>query len=253
MSDFAFDRDVGAPPPEPRRRNANLGSADAEEIFMSFDTKILRRFFAFLKPHKWMLFTAQAAVLLSAGDAALHPLPDRPGGDRGRRARRQTPRPGADRLCRRRRLLRLHLVPGRWMSSRLAQKVIFDIRRTMFAHFQDVALTFMDKTHVGRVMSRLQGDVNAMQEFLESSTGTLGDFGHAGRHRHLPARHEREARPVDHPGAAGPDRHPGGVAALLQDHLPQGPRRLFHRQRRPGGEHQRHPHGPGDPPRGDEL
>jgi ATP-binding cassette subfamily B protein len=34
----------------------------------------------------------------------------------------------------------------------------------------------MDKTHVGRVMSRLQGDVNAMQEFLESSTGTLGDF-----------------------------------------------------------------------------
>jgi ATP-binding cassette subfamily B multidrug efflux pump len=63
-----------------------------------------------------------------------------------------------------------------WMSSRLAQKVIFDIRRTMFAHFQDVALTFMDKTHVGRIMSRLQGDVNAMQEFLESSTGTLGDM-----------------------------------------------------------------------------
>jgi ATP-binding cassette subfamily B protein len=39
-----------------------------------------------------------------------------------------------------------------------------------------VALTFMDKTHVGRIMSRLQGDVNAMQEFLESSTGTLGDL-----------------------------------------------------------------------------
>jgi ATP-binding cassette subfamily B protein len=54
--------------------------------------------------------------------------------------------------------------------------VIFDVRRAMFAHFQDVALTFMDKTHVGRIMSRLQGDVNALQEFLESSTGALGDF-----------------------------------------------------------------------------
>ncbi|HZZ87311.1 MAG TPA: ABC transporter ATP-binding protein, partial [Caulobacteraceae bacterium] len=43
-------------------------------------------------------------------------------------------------------------------------------------HFQSVALTFMDKTHVGRIMSRLQGDVNALQDFLESTTSTLGDF-----------------------------------------------------------------------------
>ena len=71
-----------------------------------------------------------------------------------------------------------------WMTSRLAQRVIFDVRRAMFAHFQDVAMTFMDKTHVGRIMARLQGDVNALQEFLESSTGALGDFttlfGYAG-------------------------------------------------------------------------
>lgn len=34
----------------------------------------------------------------------------------------------------------------------------------------------MDKTHVGRIMSRLQGDVNALQEFLESMNGAIGDF-----------------------------------------------------------------------------
>jgi ATP-binding cassette subfamily B protein len=62
------------------------------------------------------------------------------------------------------------------MSTRLAQKVIFDVRRAMFDHFQSVALTFMDKTHVGRIMSRLQGDVNALQDFLESTTSTLGDM-----------------------------------------------------------------------------
>ena len=62
------------------------------------------------------------------------------------------------------------------ITSRLAQRVIFDVRRAMFRHFQDVALTFLDKTHVGRIMSRLQGDVNALQEFLEGSTGALGDF-----------------------------------------------------------------------------
>ena len=67
-------------------------------------------------------------------------------------------------------------VVSQWMSVKLAQKVIFDVRRAMFEHFQAVALSFMDKTHVGRVMSRLQGDVNALQDFLESSTSTIGDF-----------------------------------------------------------------------------
>ena len=62
------------------------------------------------------------------------------------------------------------------MSTRLAQKVIFDVRRAMFDHFQSISLSFMDKTHVGRIMSRLQGDVNALQDFLESTTSTLGDF-----------------------------------------------------------------------------
>jgi ATP-binding cassette subfamily B protein len=65
---------------------------------------------------------------------------------------------------------------SQWLSTKLAQKVIFDVRRSMFEHFQTVALTFMDKTHVGRIMSRLQGDVNALQDFLESTTSTVGDM-----------------------------------------------------------------------------
>jgi ATP-binding cassette, subfamily B, multidrug efflux pump len=59
---------------------------------------------------------------------------------------------------------------------KLARKVIFDLRRAMFEHLQAVALSFMDKTHVGRMMARLQGDVGALQDFLESSTSTIGDF-----------------------------------------------------------------------------
>jgi len=61
-------------------------------------------------------------------------------------------------------------------AARLAQRVIFDMRRAMFAHLQDVSLSFMDKTHVGRVMSRLQGDVNALQEFFETSIAATGDL-----------------------------------------------------------------------------
>ncbi len=46
----------------------------------------------------------------------------------------------------------------------------------MFSHLQRVSLSFMDKTEVGRLMSRLQGDVNSMQEFLETSVLSVGDI-----------------------------------------------------------------------------
>ncbi|HWT58515.1 MAG TPA: ABC transporter ATP-binding protein [Rhizobium sp.] len=58
----------------------------------------------------------------------------------------------------------------------VAEDVLFDIRRAMFSHLQRVSLSFMDKTEVGRLMSRLQGDVNSMQEFLETSVLSVGDI-----------------------------------------------------------------------------
>ena len=159
-----------------RRRKANLGSPDEEEVFASFDTRIVGRFFGFLKPHRALLFGAQSAVLVSSLSSVAVPWVI------GTIVSTAVAHDIAG-------LHRMLIVFGvlvvisatanfgdQWMTTRLAQRVIFDVRRAMFAHFQDVALTFMDKTHVGRIMARLQGDVNALQEFLESSTGALGDF-----------------------------------------------------------------------------
>jgi ATP-binding cassette, subfamily B, multidrug efflux pump len=178
MSDFAFDRDMAAPPPEPRRRNANLGTADAEEIFASFDTRIVRRFSAFLKPHPWSVFGAFAAAIASAIAQLMMPILI---------GLVVTVATSADADGRKIDLAVVAFfgsvvvftatsILSQWLSTRLAQKVIFDLRRAMFDHFQTVSLSFMDKTHVGRVMSRLQGDVNALQDFLESTTSTIGDF-----------------------------------------------------------------------------
>ena len=60
--------------------------------------------------------------------------------------------------------------------ARVAEQVLFDLRRAMYLHLQRVALAFMDRTEVGRLMSRLQGDVNALQEFLESTVFAVGDL-----------------------------------------------------------------------------
>jgi ATP-binding cassette subfamily B multidrug efflux pump len=62
------------------------------------------------------------------------------------------------------------------LVARIAERLLINLRRAMYAHLQRVSLSFMDKTEVGRLMSRLQGDVHALQEFLETSVFAIGDL-----------------------------------------------------------------------------
>ncbi|WP_332766054.1 ABC transporter ATP-binding protein [Phenylobacterium sp.] len=172
MSDLTAD----IPPNEaPRQPRASLGSSEGDDIFGTFDTKVARRFLTFLKPHKKAFAMAVVAVLFAAVSVVAIPavigqaVNSAVTGDAGKLDRTLIAFAG---------LVAVYSVAffvEQWLSARLAQRVIFDIRRRMFDHFQDVSLSFMDKTHVGRIMARLQGDVNALQEFLESSTGAIGD------------------------------------------------------------------------------
>jgi ATP-binding cassette, subfamily B, multidrug efflux pump len=177
MSDFVFDRGNDVASQAPRKARATLGSDDAEEIFASINPKILGRFVHYLKPHKAFVIGAQIAVLISAATAIAIPYMIGQavnaavgGGDNARLDQIIAIFVGVVILN------AAAFFLEQWMSSRLAQRVIFDVRRSMFSHFQDVSLSFMDKTHVGRIMARLQGDVNALQEFLESTTGAVGDI-----------------------------------------------------------------------------
>lgn len=165
-----------AAPTPARAPRASLGSSEGDDVFGIFDARIARRFLAYLKPHRRSVAIAQVAVLLSAASQVSLPWVI----SRIIAAARKHDAAALDRW-----VIAFAAAAATYaamffleqiLSSRLAQRVIFDVRRHMFAHFQDVSLSFMDKTHVGRIMSRLQGDVNSLQEFLESSTGALGDF-----------------------------------------------------------------------------
>lgn len=63
-----------------------------------------------------------------------------------------------------------------WLAARLAQTVIFNLRRQMYEHLQNVSLAKHDSTQVGRLMARLQGDVGSLQEFVENSVSAIGDM-----------------------------------------------------------------------------
>ena len=60
--------------------------------------------------------------------------------------------------------------------TKAGQGVLFSLRAEMFAHLQRLSLRFYDKTEVGRVMSRVLGDVSQLQEFLSVAVMTLGDL-----------------------------------------------------------------------------
>jgi ATP-binding cassette subfamily B multidrug efflux pump len=58
----------------------------------------------------------------------------------------------------------------------LGQKLVFDLRRDMFGNLQQLSMSFYDKRHVGRIMSRVTNDVETLNEFLTSGVeAAIGD------------------------------------------------------------------------------
>ena len=52
--------------------------------------------------------------------------------------------------------------------SILGQKVIYDMRHTVFSHLQYLSLSFFDRREVGRIISRLTNDVDSLNELITS-------------------------------------------------------------------------------------
>ena len=60
-------------------------------------------------------------------------------------------------------------------TAKIGQGVLYALRRDMFAHLQKLSLRFYHRTEVGRIMSRVQGDVSQLQEASSIVVVTLGD------------------------------------------------------------------------------
>ncbi len=169
-------RDNGRRPPR-----AVVGSHRIEEDMFGwvFERNIVLRIWEFVRPYKRQLMISIIAVLVFTGTQIAIPLIISYAIDNGLTAGT------AGQSALRGAMIAFAIAIGlnygsAWVQEsvvgKAAENVLFDIRTAMFSHLQDVSLTFMDKTEVGRLMSRLQGDVNAMQEFLETSVLSVGDI-----------------------------------------------------------------------------
>lgn len=170
------DEDRSRPPPR-----AVVGSHRPEEEMFgkAYDGKIVSRIWSFVHPYRKRMYVAVAAVLVFTLTQLAIPLIIRYSIDNGMKAGE------AGRATLLWALLAFGIVilinyvasyVQEMVVGRVAEHVLFDMRRAMFGHLQRISLSFMDKTEVGRLMSRLQGDVNSMQEFLETSVLSVGDI-----------------------------------------------------------------------------
>jgi ATP-binding cassette subfamily B protein len=152
---------------------------DIDDVFgPSFDGEVFKRFLGFVAPYKSKVIVGLIAVLAFSLTTLAVPLIVQYAVDNALK-------PGTNRNA----LvwvtgLLLAVATINWASNHIQQVVVghmsnamlFDIRRAMFHHLQRVGLSFSDKTEVGAVMSRTQGDTGALQEFMETMVQALGDI-----------------------------------------------------------------------------
>ncbi len=55
-----------------------------------------------------------------------------------------------------------------WTMSWAGEQMLYHLSADMFAHLQELSLSFYDRTQVGRVMSRLQSDIDVLESMLSS-------------------------------------------------------------------------------------
>ena len=151
-----------------------------EELFgRVFDKWVVRRFLSYLKPYRGKLYIAVGAVLVFTVTQLTIPLIIRAVIDDALVAEN-----GARALLDSLAMVFAAVIVVNYLANhvqetivgRVAEHLLFDLRRAMYAHLQVVSLSFMDKTEVGRLMSRPQGDIYALQGFRESSIFAIGDL-----------------------------------------------------------------------------
>ena len=163
-----------------RPSKAVVGShREEEEVFgKAIDPKVIRRIWTFVHPYRRQIYFSVASVLVFTLTQLAMPLIIRFAIDSGMAV-------GADGSVLGWCVAAFFAVAvvnfgasyfQESVVGRVAEHVLFDMRRAMMARLQKVSLGWMDKTEVGRLMSRLQGDVNSMQEFLETSVMSVGDI-----------------------------------------------------------------------------
>ena len=164
----------------PPKASIKLGPTLDEEVFgEAFNGQVVGRFMKYIAAYKVLLWVAITAVIVFTISSIAIPLIVKNVYD-------DALKEGATDKSKLTTMVIIFLVAVGFnfvanyfqelIVGRVAERILIDMRRAMYEHIQRISLSFMDKTEIGKLMSRLQGDVAALQEFLQTAVFAVGDF-----------------------------------------------------------------------------
>src|SRR6201987_3226014 len=163
-------------------------SIEEDVLGKAYDSRLMKRLLGYLGPYKWQVALALAAIILKAGADVLGPY---------------LTKVAIDKYLAR--SAEAHSVLDRWLSSNgftglaqiagiyaglyvvaffleflqtyymqwTGQKVMFDLRSQIFRHLQRMHVAFYDKNPVGRLVTRVTTDVDALNEMFTSGVVSI--------------------------------------------------------------------------------
>ena len=162
-------------------QSASRGQVDEEVYGSVYDQKVILRLFPYLKPYRKMVIIAAISMLIYTFECFFVFF-----------ILRWVIAKGIDGYIQKNDLNGLTWIFGffifiafvNWGSNflqqyameRVGQGVLYSLRRDLFAHFQKQSMKYFDNTEVGRLMSRVQGDVGQLQEFASLAVMSMGEF-----------------------------------------------------------------------------
>src|ERR671918_712485 len=145
---------------------------EEEVLGKAYDARLMRRLLAYLRPHKWYV---SGALLALIGDAVTQLAPpylvkiaiDRyiAQGDLAGVSEIATIYAAA--------LLASFLLEyaQTYMMQMIGQRIMFDMRMQIYGHLQRLDVAFYDRNPVGRLMTRVTTDVDALNELFTAGGG----------------------------------------------------------------------------------
>jgi ATP-binding cassette subfamily B protein len=165
------------------------GSHEEEVLGKAYDARLMRRLLTYLKPYRLQVAIALVAIVLKAGADVLGPyltkvaidkyLAHKPGAGHSFLDRFLSPQPltgiaqiGIAYMA----LLGFSFLlefAQTYMMQWTGQKVMFDLRSQIYRHLQQMHVAFFDRNPVGRLVTRVTTDVDALNEMFTAGVVSI--------------------------------------------------------------------------------
>ncbi len=169
-------------PPEPEKPKAAAHEDDV--VGKAYDSRLMRRLLTYLRPYKWQAGISLVAILLKSVSDILGPYLTKVAVDKymthdatgktswlGRHLS-GSPAAGITQIA----LLYIGTLcfsyvlefAQTYLMQWTGQKIMYDMRSQIFRHLQRMHVAFFDRNPVGRLVTRLTSDVDALNEMFTS-------------------------------------------------------------------------------------